>query len=177
MLKLVAILLCESDGGLKAVLPPTVEKEALLRREAEVALLPLAIFQDAEIFEEFADVFGLGTWDGNIVRGPGIGGDFVFAPASVASSLRIHFEQNEIGEAAFAQAPGSAQAGYAAADNYDRKFLDVLGGRKRRAVAQEMTHLKGIVDEGAGDGAVRFEGESDEGGTSSAEKLAAANLQ
>jgi hypothetical protein len=40
-----------------------------------------------------------------------------------------------------------------------------------------MAHLKGIVNEGAGDGAIRFEGESDEGGTSSAEKLAAANLQ
>jgi hypothetical protein len=111
------------------------------------------------------------------VRGPGIGGDFIFAPTRIASGLRIHFEQNEIGEAAFAQAPGSAQAGYATADNYDRKFLDVLGGRKRRAVAQEMTHLKGIVDEGASDGSICFERESNEGCTSGAEKFSAAKLQ
>ena len=64
MLELVAIFLREADGGLDAVLPAAVEEKPLLRREAEVALFPLAIFQDAEIFEEFADVFGFGPGTG-----------------------------------------------------------------------------------------------------------------
>src|SRR5260370_15019332 len=50
-LKLVAIFLREADGGLKAVLPAAVKEQALLRRETEVALFPLAIFQYAQIFE------------------------------------------------------------------------------------------------------------------------------
>src|SRR5580692_3881808 len=97
MLKLVAIFLGEADGGFEAVLPAPVEEKAFLRRETEVALFPLAIFQDAKIFEEFADVFCLWAGDGDVMRGPGIGGDFVFAPASVAAGLGIHFQQNEIG--------------------------------------------------------------------------------
>ena len=154
MLKLVAIFLREADGGLEAVLPAAVEEKALLRSETEIALFPLAIFQDAEIFEEFANVFGFGTGDGDVVRGPGIGGDFVFAPAGVAAGLGIHFQQNEIGEAAFAEAPGGAESGDAAANDDDRKFFDALRRRKRGAVAQEVAHLEGIVDERAGDRAI-----------------------
>ena len=91
-MKLVAIFFCEPDGGFQAVLPAAVEKKALLRSETEIALFPLAIFQDAEILEEFADVFGFGTGDGDVMRGPGIGGDFVLAPPGIASGLRIHLE-------------------------------------------------------------------------------------
>jgi hypothetical protein len=47
MLELVAIFFGEADGRLDAILPAAVKKEPLLRREAEVALFPLAIFQDA----------------------------------------------------------------------------------------------------------------------------------
>ncbi len=96
MLKLVAVFLGEADGGFDAVLPAAVKKEPLLRREAEVALFPLAIFEDAKIFEEFANVFGFGAGNGDVVRGPRIGGDFVFAPARVAAGLRIHFQEDEI---------------------------------------------------------------------------------
>ena len=132
-LKLVAIFRREADRGLDAFLPAAVEEKPLLRGEAEVALVPLAIFQDAEFFEQFADVFGFGTGHGNVMRGPGISGDFVFAPAGIAAGLRIHFEKDEIGEAALAQTPGRAQAGDAAADDDDGNFFDALrGGEKRR---------------------------------------------
>ena len=131
-LKLFAVFLREADGRLDAVLPAAVEEEALLRRETEVALFPLAIFQDAEIFEEFADVFGFGAGHGDVVRGPGVGGDFVFAPAGVAAGLGIHFEENEIGEAAFAQTPGGAQSGDAAANDDDWEFFDALRRAEKR---------------------------------------------
>src|SRR5271170_2179032 len=101
MLKLIAIFLCQAHGRFETVLPASVEEKALLRGETKIALFPLAILQDAEIFEQFTNVFGFGAGDGDVVRGPGIRGDFVFAPASVAASLRIHFQQNEIREAAF----------------------------------------------------------------------------
>ena len=106
MLELVAVLLREDISRFEAVLPAAVNEEALLWREAEIALFPLAVFQDAEVFEEFADVDSFGTGDRDVVGGPGVGGDFVFAPAGVAACLGIHFEEDEIGEAAFAKAPG-----------------------------------------------------------------------
>ena len=141
-------------------MPASVEEKALLRRETEIALFPLAIFQDAEIFEEFTDVFGFGAGHGDVVCRPRIGGDFVFAPAGVSAGLRIHFEENEIGEAAFAQAPGSAETGDAAADDDDWNFFGALWRRKRSTVSEEMAHLEGIVDERTGDGAICFERKS-----------------
>ena len=55
-LELFAVFWFEADGGFDALLPAAVEEEALLRREAEIALVPDAVLQDAEIFEEFANV-------------------------------------------------------------------------------------------------------------------------
>src|SRR5580692_486669 len=147
VLELVAIFLREADGGFETFLPTAVEEKALLRREAEVALFPLAILEDAEVFEEFADVFGLSAGNGNVVGGPGIGGDFVFPPAGVAAGLRIHFEEDEIGEAAFRETPGGAETGDAAANDNDGKSFGAFRRREGSAVAQEMAHLKGIVDE------------------------------
>ena len=57
------------------------------------------------------------------MRGPGIGSDFVFAPAGVAAGLRIHFQEDEIGEAAFAEAPSGAETGDASANDNDWKFF------------------------------------------------------
>ena len=85
------------------------------------------------------------------MRGPGIGGDFVLAPASVAAGLLIHFEKDEVGEAALVKTPCGAQAGDSAADNDDGDFFDALCRGECGAVAQEMAHLEGIVDKRAGD--------------------------
>ena len=54
--KLIAILLRESDRRLDSLLPAAVEKQPFLRSEAEIALVPFAIFQHAQIFEELANV-------------------------------------------------------------------------------------------------------------------------
>src|SRR5579871_1091229 len=86
--------------GLDALLPSAVEVETLLRREAEIALLPDAVAKDAEVFEKLANERGFFAGNGNVVGGPGIGRDFVLAPARVAAALLQHFEENEIVEAA-----------------------------------------------------------------------------
>ena len=177
MLKLVAVFLREADGGLEAILPATVEEEAFLRGKAEITLVPLAVFQDAEVFEEFAHIDGFGAGDRNVVGGPGVGGDFVFAPTGVAAGLRIHLEQDEIGEATFAEAPGCAESCDSAANDDYGKFLGALRRGKSGAIAKEVAHLEGIVDERSGDGTIGFERESYQGGAACAKKLAAANLQ
>src|SRR5579859_2555039 len=100
-LELFAVCGLESDGGLDAFLPTAVKEEALLRGEAEIALVPDSVLQNAEIFKEFADVNGFRAGDGDVVRGPGVGGDFVFAPAGVAAGVVVHFKEDEIGEATF----------------------------------------------------------------------------
>src|SRR5580704_1197779 len=163
-LELFAIAGLEADGGLDAFLPAAVEEEALLRGEAEIALVPDSVLQDAEIFEQFADVNGFWAGDGNIVRGPGVGGDFVFAPAGVAAGGVVHFEEHEVGEAAFAEAPRGAEAGDSTADDDDGEFFGFGWRLERGVVAELVAELGGFVDEGPGDGAVGFQGEADEGG-------------
>jgi hypothetical protein len=86
--------------------------------------------------------------------GPRVRGDFVFSPTRISAGGVIHFQENEIGEAALAQAPGGAQSCDSAADDHYGDFLDSLWGGKARTVAEEMPGLEGFVDEGAGDGAV-----------------------
>ncbi len=137
----------------------------------------MAVFQDAQILEKFADVSGFWSGDRDVVGGPGIGGDFVFPPASVAAGLGIHFENDEIGEAALAKAPGGAKAGDSTADNDDGNFFDALRRGEPGAVSQEMAHLEGIVDERAFNLFFTFEGEADERRAAETEKLAAAKLQ
>jgi len=90
-LKLFAIGGLETDRGFNALLPAPVEEEALLRGETKIALVPDAVLEDAEIFEEFADVDCFGAGNGNVVRGPWVNGDFVFARAGVAAGGVVHF--------------------------------------------------------------------------------------
>ena len=144
-LELFAIGWLEADGGLDAFLPAAVEEEALLRREAEIALVPDAVLQDAEIFEEFADVDCFGAGDGDVVRGPWVGGDFVFAPAGVAAGGVVHFEEDEVGEAAFAEAPRGAEAGDSAADDDDWgifRFWLASGKRRGRGVGGRVGRIR-----------------------------------
>src|SRR6266567_523262 len=58
-LKLIAVCLFKAHGRLDTFLPAAVEKQALLRRKSEITFFPSAILENTEIFEEFADVFGL----------------------------------------------------------------------------------------------------------------------
>jgi len=176
-LKLLAVFLLEADGGFDTFLPAVEEKQAFLRSKGKVAFFPLPVFQDAKIFEEFANILSLRAGNGDVVGGPRVASDFVFAPTGVASRLGVHFQKDKIVEAAFAKAPGGAEAGDASTDNDDGTFFDALRWGKAGAVAQEMAYLEGIVDERAFDFLFTFDGKADERRAAKTEKVAAAKLQ
>src|SRR6266568_4415632 len=176
-LKLIAVCLFKAHGRLDAFLPAAVEKQTLLRRKSEITFFPSAILENTEIFEEFADVFGLRAGYRNVMRGPRVDGDFVFAPAGVAAGLGVHFQKNKIAEAALAKTPSGAESADSAANNDHREFFIALRGWKRGTVAQEMANLKRIVEERELDIAFAFEGKTNERGAAETEKLAAAELQ
>src|SRR5439155_11129426 len=169
-LKLLAVFRSETNSGLDAFLPAAVEEEALLRRKSEIALFPLAIFQYAEIFEEFANAHGFRPGDRHVMRSPGIRGEFVLAPAGVAAGLLIHFKKDKISETAFAETPGGTEASDSPADNGDGDFFDALCTGECGAVAQEMAHLERIVDKRAFNLFFTFQGKADERRTAKTEK-------
>src|ERR1700741_424141 len=175
--KLVAIVVSEADRGFDSILPAAVKKQALLRGETEEAVVPDTVFQHAQVFEKLTNINRAWARDRNVVRGPGVVGDFVFAPARVTARLLIHFEQDEIAEAPFLQSPGGAQAGYAAAHDDQRVFLNFPGNRKYHAVAQLMAHLEGIIHEAAGDRAIGFQRKADERSSAGLQKLPARDSQ
>ena len=108
---------------------------------------------------------------------PGISSDFVFRPTGVAAGLLIHFEKDEISEAALAKAPGGAEASDSTANDDNRNFFDALCRGERGAVAQEMAHLERIVDESSLDSFFTFKGETNEGRAAETQELAAAQFQ
>jgi hypothetical protein len=63
----------EREVGLDAIVPLAVREESLLRREAQVPLLPNAVAKDAQLLEQFADERRLDARHGHVVRRPGIG--------------------------------------------------------------------------------------------------------
>ena len=95
------------DLRLDAVLPFPVQEEPLLRREAEVALFPPPVGEHAQVGEQLANQQRLGARHRNVMRAPGERGNGVLAPARDASGLLLHFEQDEIAEAALLKTPGS----------------------------------------------------------------------
>src|SRR5215475_7383505 len=105
-LELIAIFLREADRRLEAFLPAAEKKEALLRREHQRALVPTAIFENTQVFKKLPDIDGFGSGNWNVVGGPRISAGLVFAPTRVPTSLRVHFEQDEVVKAALVQAPG-----------------------------------------------------------------------
>src|SRR6185437_13642634 len=133
--ELLTIFGSQSYCRLNPVLPSSVHEQALLRREAEIAIFQFAVLQHAEFLEQFADVNCLRAWNRNIVRGPRIGSDFVLAPTGIAPGLIVHFEENEILESSLIQSPGCAESGDASADNDDRNFQLLLGRRKAGTIA------------------------------------------
>src|SRR5260370_10401801 len=142
-----------------------------------MALFPLAVLQEAEIIDELAEVYSLWPGDRYVMRSPGVRRDFVLAPTGVTAGLLIHFEKDEMGETALAKAPRGAETGNSTADDDDGEFFRALCWGKPGAVAQEMPHLEGIVDERAFDPFFTFEGKTDERGAAESEELAAAQLQ
>src|SRR5260370_11892527 len=142
-----------------------------------MALFRLAVLQEVEILEEFADVYSRWRGDRYVTRSLGVRRDFVLAPTGVTAGLLIHFEKDEIGEAAVGKAPGRAETGDSTADDDDGDFFDALRRGKRGTIAQQVAHLKGIVDERAFDLSFTFERETDERRATESEELAAAQRQ
>jgi hypothetical protein len=91
--------------------------------------------------------------------------------------LLIHFEKDEIGEAAPAKTPRGAEARDSTAHNDDGDFFDALRCGEPGAVSQEMADLEGIVDERSFNLFSTFEGKADERRTAKTEEPAAAKFQ
>src|SRR4029079_11440394 len=98
--KLIPVHGAQSDRRLEALLPSPVEEEPLLRAEAQVALFPLPVLQDAELLEQLAHVGRARPRHRHVVRGPWVLRDLVFTPPRVAARLPLHLEQDEVREAA-----------------------------------------------------------------------------
>ena len=175
--ELVAILVAQADGGLNSLLPAAVQKQPLLRRETQRPLIPHAIFQHAQFFEQFANVRCLGSGHWDIVRGPRIGSDLVFAPAGISSRLIVHLEQDEVLEAALIQTPRCAQPGNASAYDDDRMLFNFLCPREGGAIAQQMAKLERVVHETAGNRTIAFYRKSHQRRTRRLQELSARNLQ
>ena len=150
----------QADIRFDALLPPSVEKQSLLGRKAEIVFIPLAIFIDAEIGKQFAHIFSLLARHRDIVRRPRICGNVVFSPAGVAASLAVHFQKYEVGEAALLQSPGGAQSSHASTYDHQRYADLLLGGRELSVVAKKVAHLECIVFELAFDRTVALDRES-----------------
>ena len=123
-----AIAVGRGDFRLDAFLPAAVKIQPLLRSEAQAALVPFAVLEHAQLFEQLAHQGGARVGNRHVVRGPGIRGDLVLTPARISAGLGFHFKQHEIAKAAFVQTPRRAQSGDAAADDDDGKFF---GARRR----------------------------------------------
>src|SRR5258708_38501426 len=100
-----------ADFGFDALLPAALQEQTLLWREAQLALVPLAVLKHAQLFKQLARKRHAGIRHGDVVRCPWKRRDFVFAPTRISAGLRFHFNQHEIGEAFFAETPRGAEAG------------------------------------------------------------------
>ena len=124
--------------GLEAGLPFALREQALLRREAEGALVPSRVGEHAELAKQLAGERGSRTRHGDVVRGPRIARDRVLAAARVAARLALELEQNEVAKAATIELPRRAQSGDAATDDHDGHAHRATRCGHRYAVAQPM---------------------------------------
>ena len=155
--ELLTILFVQSNRRLDSVLPSAIQKQTFLRREAQVSFFPLPVLQNAEFLEQLPNKDGFSAWDWNVMGGPWISRDLVFAPARIAAGLIVHLEQNEIVETLLVQAPRSTEAGNAATHNDNRHFQGFLWSRKARAIAQQVALLKRIIYKRSCDGPLTLE--------------------
>ena len=141
-----------------------VDEQPLLRGEAQRAFVPFAIAKHAELFEQLAyQRFALGG-HGNIVRGPRILRNFVFAPTRIAAGLR------SISSSTKSRKPrlSRCQAAFSPAMPPPTITMGTrscrAGARNARVIAQAMAQRKRIVDEAAGNLAIRLAPQADQRG-------------
>ena len=152
-----------TDLRFESVLPAVVNVEAFLFGKAEVAFVPFAVgLEEAEVLAEFADEDGFLVRHGQVVGGPGVAGDFIFAVTGVASSFAFHFEQDEVAEAFLMKAPSGGESGAASADDDEGDFAGLFRLGERAVVAEFVAEGEGVVDELAVEAAVRFGGQPHE---------------
>ena len=119
----------------------------------------------------FREPYEMRTGHRDVMGRPGIGGDFIFAIARIASGLRLHFQDDEIAKAFLMEAPCRGQPGNSSANDDDRDLLLFFWRRKSSMVTEPMPQRKTVVDKLSVDAFFGFGGETDEGGsTYSAEK-------
>src|SRR5579862_2028187 len=78
--KLLTIFLTQPNRRLNALLPPSIQEQSLLRREAQISLLPLAVLEDSQLLKQLPHVNRLGPRHRHIVCGPRIRRDLVLSP-------------------------------------------------------------------------------------------------
>jgi hypothetical protein len=141
-----------------------VDEEAFLGGVAEPALVPYAVLEQAELLAEGAYVVGVGRREREIVGGPGVGGDFVFACAGIAAGFGLHFEEDEVVEAGAFEPPAGGESGDAASDDDEGHLAGVFDGRDADAIADEVAAVLGFEDEAALERAVSLEAEAKQRG-------------
>src|SRR5262249_822859 len=92
---------------------------------AEVQLIELPIFKQAQLLTQLADQRRLAIRYRQIMRRPRIRRDFVLAPARIAARPALHLDDREVAEAFLVEPPCRRQAGDPAA--YDQyRHADLL---------------------------------------------------
>src|SRR5439155_240306 len=139
--QLLPVARAEADRRLQTVLPCAVQEQALLRIEAEIALLPLPVAEDAELLEKLPDEHRPTAGDRHIMRAPGVRGDLVLAPARVPTGALLHLHNHKVAEPALVEPPGGREPGDTAPDNDERYARRTLrrgegGEALRTAVAR-----------------------------------------
>jgi len=144
----------------------------LLRVEAEVALLPLPAVQHAEFLEQLAHQRGTSAGDGHVVRGPGVGGHVVLAPAGVAAGALLHLKDDEVVKPALVEPPRRREPRDAASDDDEGHPHGARGGGERLSVPQPVTDDVGAISEATGDGPAGLAAETDQRGAHAEETSA-----
>jgi hypothetical protein len=138
-------------SSLETGLPLALREQALLRREAERALVPTGVGEHAQLAKQLARERGSWTRHGDVVRGPRIARHRILATTRIAPRLALELEQNEVAEAAPIELPRGAQTGDAAADDHDGHAHRATRCGRRCAIAQAVPDGGALVDPSAGD--------------------------
>ena len=179
---LLAVLRGGADRRLDAFLPAAVQEQSAPAARSRGAARPrLAVAQHAQFFEQFAHQRRPSCRAPERSARPTDKREISFSPqralppacGSISSSTKSRKPRLSSRHAAL-------KSGDAAADDDDRN-LDLLrcGCGERRAIAQPVAELVAVVDEAAGDGALRLARQPDErrrSGTGGGERQCAMSL-
>ena len=145
-------------------LPASVQEQPLLRRVTQMAGVPPAVGEHAELLEQLAHERSVGTRDRHVVRGPGVRADGVAPGPGVAAGFPLHFEQDEITKAPPEESPRRRQPGDAASDDHQRHAGRRSGRHRQLPIAQPVPKRVRLVYERSGEGDTALACQADERG-------------